>query len=112
MTASETHSCARLTGNTGVRCWGNNAYGQLGDNSITESVTPVDVVGLSNVGGMTVGRFHNCVLNNNEMSCWGDNRYGQLGDGTFINRLVPVKVKSRTESLKLSMLKPRLWLNT
>ena len=94
VTASETHSCARLTGNTGVRCWGNNAYGQLGDNSIAESLTPVDVVGLSNVGGMTVGRFHNCVLNNNEMSCWGDNRYGQLGDGTLINRLVPVKVKS------------------
>ena len=91
--ASETHTCVRLDGDTGVQCWGNNRFGQLGNNSQVDSLVPVTVAGLSNVSSVSVGRFHNCALSNGEMSCWGDNRYGQLGDGTFVDRLIPTKVK-------------------
>ena len=36
------HSCVMTTGG-GVKCWGYNRFGQLGDNSTTTRLTAVDV---------------------------------------------------------------------
>lgn len=79
-------------------CWGTNQYGQLGNNSTTNSATPVKVTQapglLQNkvVDGIVSGMFHNCVLAAGEVYCWGNNYYGQLGDNTTTHRSVPVKV--------------------
>jgi hypothetical protein len=40
------HSC-EVTGTGGVRCWGSNLLGQLGDGTLTNRTTPTDVSGLS-----------------------------------------------------------------
>jgi len=79
------HACALLE-DGGVACWGQNYYGQLGDGSTTDSLTPVQVQGLAGpVRALSVEGWHSCaLLESNEVQCWGDNNHGQLGDGAGI----------------------------
>lgn len=95
--AGNSHTCALLeTG--GVKCWGFNGSGAIGDGtSGTNRFTPVNVSGLSSgVIRIAAGSDHTCaLLSAGTVKCWGNNGSGQLGDGTRgINRLVPVSVES------------------
>jgi len=62
---------------------GRNAFGQLGDASTTQRMTPVAVTGLgSGVSAMAAGSNHTCALTTaGAVQCWGSDDFGQVGDG-------------------------------
>ncbi|MGB1461289.1 MAG: S8 family serine peptidase [Candidatus Thalassarchaeaceae archaeon] len=86
------HTCTLLDDGS-IRCWGDNAFGQLGDGTTIERTTPVTVdlgPGMS-ATGVSSGESHTCaVLNDKSVKCWGLNRNGQLGDNSFEDSLAPV----------------------
>jgi alpha-tubulin suppressor-like RCC1 family protein len=88
------HTCA-LTASGGVKCWGYNKNGELGDGANETLNRPADVRGLqSGVTFLEAADDHTCaVLADGTVKCWGFNDYGQLGDGTSEDRNVPVKVE-------------------
>jgi len=95
------HACA-VTASGGIRCWGQNASGQLGNGTTSGSnncggapcsAAPVTVSGIVNAVAVAVGDYHSCaLLANGAVRCWGSNDYGQLGNGTNTDASVSVAV--------------------
>jgi len=94
------HTCI-LRGTGGIRCWGRNNEGQLGNNSTADSLvpvfvrvplffigsTPVQFTTLSNMTSIESGTGHVCASSaTGGVACWGRDPEGQLGDGTRSNR--------------------------
>jgi alpha-tubulin suppressor-like RCC1 family protein len=74
--AMSTHTCA-LMANGGLRCWGYNEHGQLGDGTTTNRATPPEADLLTGVKAMGLGYQHTCVvLDTSGVRCWGDNQFG------------------------------------
>lgn len=73
------HSCARKSDGT-VACWGQNAYGQLGDGTTTYRVSPAPVTGLDGVEQLTAAADHACARKKDgSIWCWGLAEEGRLG---------------------------------
>jgi len=88
-------SCLALKADGSCWGWGQNTYGQLGDNAtIVGKSSPISVVGAHSFTSIACGTSHMLGLKSSDGSCWawGYNASGELGDGTLVNKSSPVSV--------------------
>ena len=91
----EGHTLA-LKSNGELWAWGNNEFGQLGDQSNISTHKAVKV-GDNNYSSISVGQNHSVALDTNGyLYTWGNNLLGQLGVGNTIGSSYPTKVGSDT----------------
>jgi len=83
ISSSQAFTCALLD-SSGVKCWGRNGEGQIGDGTGTQRNAAVNVSGLtSGVIAIGTGEKHTCaVLDTGAVKCWGWGGNGRLGIGT------------------------------
>ncbi|MBK7961216.1 MAG: hypothetical protein IPK04_08375 [Bdellovibrionales bacterium] len=96
------HGSSCVIVNGGVKCFGANGYGQLGNSSYLSSYAPADVSGLpgsvskvaiSGNGSGGDGQAHTCAITSDgALRCWGANGRGQVGDNSVIHRNAPVMI--------------------
>ncbi len=87
--AGDGHSCAIADG--GVRCWGANGAGQLGNGTTEASLIPVQALPPgSGATAVAAGSSHSCAVVDGGVQCWGYGGYGQLGNGSTNSSLNPV----------------------
>jgi alpha-tubulin suppressor-like RCC1 family protein len=85
LSGNDSHTCALASKQ--VFCWGSNTYGQLGNGTTTNSLTPKAIKYTNGLQAGTItkigtGNAHTCALSQSQVWCWGTGTYGQLGIGT------------------------------
>ncbi|MEI6607006.1 MAG: cadherin-like beta sandwich domain-containing protein, partial [Verrucomicrobiota bacterium] len=99
VSAGNNHSLALCSDGT-LAAWGDNTYGELGNNSTTASSVPVQVTQSGVLAGKSVvtvatGRYTSFALcSDGSMAAWGFNSSGQLGNNSTTNSNVPVAVNN------------------
>ena len=89
------HTCA-LTTEGKAYCWGQGGSGRLGNNSATNSSTPVAVQMPAGVSFQSIAAsyYHTCALTTTGQAyCWGLNSQGQLGNNSTTGSRIPVAVQ-------------------
>ena len=85
--------------------WGDNSItGALGDGTVINRSSPVQVGSLTNWAQVSASTTRSsAVKTDGTLWAWGTNSLGQLGDGTTIARSSPVQVGSLTDWLQVAM---------
>ena len=82
-----------VTDSGNVWSFGDNSSGQLGLGNTTDSRTPQQVPGLSNVIAVAAGRWHALALTaTGDLFAWGSSGEGQIGNGSNTDSSSPVQL--------------------
>ena len=77
------HACAIRGSDAGLRCWGDNTYGQLAlaaNEGLAGAPGAVPGVDAGGVKRVAAGAGHTCaILGSEDVICWGDNSFGAVG---------------------------------
>ena len=99
VSAGGSHTVAIKTGGS-MYAWGANDISQLGDGTMTNCQTPLQI-GSDTWTAVATGQRHTVAINKNgELYAWGGGYYGQLGggiSGDTANRNVPTKIGTATD---------------
>lgn len=85
VSAGDSSTCV-IASDDKAYCWGGNYYGQLGDGTTNDSLSPVAVSTSGLLSGKTiktisVGRNYACAIaSDNKIYCWGNGYFGTLGN--------------------------------
>jgi hypothetical protein len=104
--AGDAFTCALVevgAGANAVKCWGDDAFGQLGDLGAAglSSATPLTVAVPSTVVHIAAGARHACAGtatgDRQTLWCWGDNSWRQLGDFLPDPAIYPPSLNGRVD---------------
>jgi len=95
VSAGGAHTAAIKTDGT-LWLWGQNAFGRLGDNTVTNRSSPVQTVSAgTNWKQVSGGGEHTAAIKTDgTLWLWGNNSFGKLGDNTTTSRSSPVQTVS------------------
>ncbi len=81
-----------------VKSWGRNKYGEVGNGTTVDQITPIVIPELTNIKEIVANDYGSgffiALDNDGKVYSWGYNGYGQLGLGTTTNQLTPALVSS------------------
>ena len=105
ISAGGVHTCALLSGDGQLKCWGYNTNGQLGIGSAANySSDPALVSNISGAIAVGTGDEHTCaIVGSGQVFCWGRNDYGQLGDGSDTQSNVPVASQEIIDAIGIGL---------
>ena len=101
--AGDSHSLV-LTDSGTVYAWGNNEYGQIGDETLSTRYVPTKISSLSNVKYINAkGNTSSCITENGDAWLWGDYKYSTSSQATKPEKITgvssPVSVEVNSNNI-------------
>jgi alpha-tubulin suppressor-like RCC1 family protein len=88
-----TQFCIAVKTDGTLWAWGAGANGRLGDGTVVNRSSPVQIGALSDWAQVSAGDQHALAIKTNgTLWAWGAGASGQLGDGTVVSRSSPVQI--------------------
>ncbi|MBK7695146.1 MAG: hypothetical protein IPI30_12735 [Saprospiraceae bacterium] len=82
--------------------WGYNESGKLGDGSLVDKDSPVQIGNNSDWREINGGHYHSLgIKSDGSLWTWGDNSFGQIGDGSLIDKSRPVQIGNNSDWLEV-----------